>query len=71
MMAEIERIAQAQGCDLITLTVNKHNAQTLAIYQRLGFTVEDAIVTDIGGGFVMDDFRLVKPLAAQDESSDS
>ncbi|MDB9496718.1 GNAT family N-acetyltransferase [Spirulina major CS-329] len=70
MMAEIERIAQEQGCDRITLTVNKHNEQTLAIYQKLGFTVEDAIVTDIGGGFVMDDFRLVKALRTQDASKD-
>ncbi|WP_072619454.1 GNAT family N-acetyltransferase [Spirulina major] len=71
IMAEIERIAPEQGCDRITLTVNKHNTLTLAIYQKLGFKVEDAIVTDIGGGFVMDDFLLVKPLVAQGESSDS
>lgn len=71
MMAEVARIAQVQGCDRITLTVNKHNEQTLTIYQRLGFMVEEAIVTDIGGGFVMDDFRLVKSLAFQDERSDS
>ena len=62
MLAEIEQIARGRGCDRITLTVNKHNTTTLQIYQRLGFTVTDAIVTDIGGGFVMDDFLLVKKL---------
>jgi hypothetical protein len=31
-------------------------------YQRMGFEIAEAIVIDIGGGFVMDDFRMEKRL---------
>ena len=42
----------------IWLTCNKYNANTLAIYDHLGFKVTDEQVADIGNGFVMDDFIL-------------
>lgn len=38
------------------LTVNKHNDIAIAAYNKLGFTNERESVTDIGGGFVMDDY---------------
>jgi ribosomal protein S18 acetylase RimI-like enzyme len=38
------------------LAVNKHNAQAIAAYRKNGFRVADAVVKDIGGGFVMDDY---------------
>ncbi len=37
------------------LTVNKHNP-TYEMYLHMGFKVIDAVVTDIGSGFVMDDY---------------
>ncbi|MCD8378646.1 MAG: GNAT family N-acetyltransferase, partial [Candidatus Gastranaerophilales bacterium] len=40
----------------IRLTVNKYNADTIAAYKKWGFKTIDAVVTDIGGGFVMDDY---------------
>ncbi len=40
----------------IWLTVNKHNDKSIAAYSKLGFEIEKAIVTDIGEGFVMDDY---------------
>jgi len=40
----------------IQLTVNKENKTSIAIYQHWGFTIIDAVATDIGGGFVMDDY---------------
>ncbi|MDD3261173.1 MAG: GNAT family N-acetyltransferase [Oscillospiraceae bacterium] len=49
-------LAKEQGLCRIWLTVNKHNAQAIAVYEHLGFVRTDAVVTDIGGGFVMDDY---------------
>ncbi|MCQ4023369.1 MULTISPECIES: GNAT family N-acetyltransferase [unclassified Ruminococcus] len=40
----------------IYLTVNKHNANTIAVYEHLGFVNAKSTVTDIGNGFVMDDY---------------
>jgi len=39
----------------IWLTVNKHNP-TVDIYHKCGFVITEEIVTDIGNGFVMDDY---------------
>jgi ribosomal protein S18 acetylase RimI-like enzyme len=44
------------------LTVNKYNAESIAWYERLGFTKAGEIVMDIGGGYIMDDFRFEKPI---------
>ena len=44
------------------LTCNKYNSKSLAAYQKLGFSIIDKVVTDIGGGFVMDDYILEKKL---------
>lgn len=45
-----------EGRREVYLTVNKHNSRTIAIYKRMGFAVTDSVVSDIGGGFVMDDY---------------
>ena len=42
----------------IWLTCNKHNDNTLKIYDHLGFQITDSQVADIGNGFVMDDYIL-------------
>ncbi len=36
---------------------------TEAFYERMGFARTGSLVQDIGNGFVMDDFKLMKPLA--------
>lgn len=54
-----ERAAELGGREL-WLTVNKHNAGSIAFYERMGFRKTDPVVTDIGGGFVMDDWRMAK-----------
>ena len=43
----------------ITLTVNKHNYNAYQKYLHMGFTVYDSVVTDIGNGYVMDDYCMV------------
>lgn len=49
---------RSEGLKSIYLTVNKYNDQTIAIYHHMGFVQIDDVVTDIGGGFVMDDYIL-------------
>ena len=44
------------GFNKIKLTVNKQNKNTIDAYQKYGFKITDKIVTDIGNGFVMDDY---------------
>lgn len=60
-MEFIEGIARQRGLGLLWLTVNKDNPSVQA-YQRMGFEIAAALVIDIGGGFVMDDFRMEKRL---------
>ena len=49
-------IAKARKVDNIYLTVNKGNVKGIKAYERFGFIKTDSIVTDIGNGFVMDDY---------------
>jgi ribosomal protein S18 acetylase RimI-like enzyme len=60
-MEFIHQIAQQRGLDRLWLTVNKGNP-AVKIYESLGFTIVRPVVMDIGDGFVMDDFRMEKPL---------
>jgi len=55
----IEELSREEGLNIIWLTVNKNNP-SVAIYEILGFKNKGAVVTDIGNGFVMDDFRMEK-----------
>lgn len=51
--------AREFGCDRIALTVNKNNDLSIKAYAKMGFENKGALVTDIGGGFVMDDYLMV------------
>ena len=51
-------ICKTRGLKKIWLTCNKYNADTLAVYDHLGFKITDEQVADIGNGFVMDDYIL-------------
>ena len=53
----IERTARERGATHLWLTVNKGNPSVRA-YERLGFKIVEAMVMDIGDGYVMDDFRM-------------
>ncbi len=52
--------ARQQGCTRLVLAVNKNNASAIGAYLKHGFRVADAVVKDIGGGFVMDDYIMEK-----------
>lgn len=51
-------LCKERNISKIWLTCNKHNSNTLSIYDHLGFTITDEQVADIGNGFVMDDYIL-------------
>ncbi|MFZ5555596.1 MAG: GNAT family N-acetyltransferase [Pseudomonadota bacterium] len=63
LLRHVEERARRGGHALVYLQVNRHNAGAIAAYARNGYTVTEAIVTDIGGGFVMDDYVMAKRLA--------
>ena len=54
----ISDICKERGLKKIWLTYNKHNDNTLKIYDHLGLQITDSQVADIGNGFVMDDYIL-------------
>jgi GNAT superfamily N-acetyltransferase len=55
--------ARKEGCAQIVLAVNRNNASAIAAYLKHGFTITGSAVTDIGGGFVMDDYIMRKGAA--------
>lgn len=63
MMAHVETQARAHGRHTVVLCVNKYNRSSINVYHRSGFTIREEAVTDIGNGFVMDDYIMEKQLA--------
>ena len=62
LLGAVEDYAQGQACEHLSLRVNKHNQPALAAYQKYGFSRAADVIEDIGGGFVMDDYVLIKTL---------
>ena len=58
----IDRMARERGATHLWLTVNKGNSSVRA-YERLGFRIVDAMVVDIGGGYLMDDYKMEREVA--------
>lgn len=52
----ITKLAIEMELSKITLTVNKYNLPAICIYEKVGFNRVDSIETDIGNGYVMDDY---------------
>ena len=52
----VKEYAEANGFNKIRLTVKKNNQNSINAYIKWGFQTVDAVVTDIGNGFVMDDY---------------
>jgi RimJ/RimL family protein N-acetyltransferase len=53
-------MARERGIDKMTLTVNKNNIDAIKAYEKFGFENLGPIVQDIGGGFIMDDYKMLK-----------
>lgn len=62
--AFLEQEARAYGLGKIYLTVNKKNTHAIGVYKHFGFYEIDAVVTDIGNGFVMNDYVLQRDVGA-------
>jgi diamine N-acetyltransferase len=62
LLNECESTARNHDATTLVLNVNKQNKKAIVAYLKRGFTIRDSIVADIGSGFVMDDFVMVKTL---------
>ena len=62
LIAHVAERAAKLGYPCLILAVNKRNANAIASYRKHGFEVREAIVDDIGRGYVMDDFVMEKKL---------
>jgi ribosomal protein S18 acetylase RimI-like enzyme len=60
MILRAQETAARRGCRRMVLAVNKHNRSAIDAYLKHGFRIEEAVAKDIGGGFVMDDYVMVK-----------
>ena len=56
MFERCKEYARRRNRNSIYLTVNKHNTPSYELYLHLGFKIIDSVVTDIGNGYVMDDY---------------
>jgi diamine N-acetyltransferase len=56
----IRHVERASAGRTLVLTVNKRNQHAIAAYKKHGFVIHDSIVVEIGSGFVMDDYVMVK-----------
>lgn len=52
----IKKFASENNFERIILTVNKHNKKTINAYYKWHFEQINSVVSDIGNGFVMDDY---------------
>ena len=64
IMAFVEQRCLELGVRELWLTVNRHNKDAIAFYQSMGFTKSERVVQDIGNGFVMDDYKMVKSVGS-------
>ena len=60
VMEFYEDLCFVRGHDAMYLTVNKGNDLGIRAYKGTGFQIVEAVVTDIGEGFVMDDYVMEK-----------
>lgn len=56
ILKQLIQMATVREVINIELTVNKHNTGAIRFYEKAGFRQIDAVVSDIGGGYVMDDY---------------
>ena len=49
-----------RGCKRLSLAVNRHNKTAIAAYHKQGFQIIETSLRQIGCGFMMDDYIMVK-----------
>jgi len=55
-LGRVKQYASRNGRGYVFLTVNKNNKPAIRAYEKNGFVITASVVTDIGQGFVMDDY---------------
>ncbi|MGB0897173.1 MAG: GNAT family N-acetyltransferase [Flavobacteriaceae bacterium] len=55
-LQHVKTYAQNCNANAVYLTVNKNNIKGIRAYKKFGFNIIAEEVTDIGNGYVMDDF---------------
>jgi len=60
LVDHVAMLAREQGFSSVILAVNKQNERAIRAYTQYGFHVRDKTVTDIGHGFLMDDYIMEK-----------
>lgn len=61
LLLEVLHMVNKEAGTSVCLQVNKNN-KAKKFYSLMGFDVEKELVLDIGGGYVMDDYLMVKKL---------
>ena len=56
----VEEEAQKEGLHKIRLTVNKYNTHAYKVYEHYGYENVESVKADIGSGYYMDDYVMVK-----------
>jgi GNAT superfamily N-acetyltransferase len=70
LLRHIEGEVCVAGAHRLVLSVNKRNSQAITAYKQNGFVITESVVTDIGGGFVMDDYVMAKELTTNSAAQD-
>ena len=60
IVAFYTELCRSRGLRAMYLTVNKYNEMGVRAYKAKGFETIDSVETDIGEGFIMDDFIMEK-----------
>jgi RimJ/RimL family protein N-acetyltransferase len=58
----LEKCCSEKNLPLIRLTVNRYNENAIRAYEKMGFEIVRSSLTDIGGGYFMDDYIMEKRL---------
>ena len=62
LIAAVTNEARKHAVDRLVLRVNRQNHAAIQAYLKHGFKVADLVVEDIGNGFYMDDYIMLKEL---------
>ena len=65
LLRHVEDEARRRGLEKVVLGVNRFNEKAIRAYRRNGYVIREPLKTDIGRGFVMDDFIMEKVLQSR------
>ena len=64
LIDHIANKCRAEGIETLVLAVNKRNTPAINSYIKNGFRQREAVIVDIGDGYIMDDYIMEKSLLA-------